>query len=811
MDSIPFDELISAFSKPLAALIRSSQKQEEYMNEQFKKLQDIQNLLGDQFKNSALNSFQKNLNDKLGELVDLAKPNNASKTQDDKAEKTGGDEGGLAKLKLVSMTDSTPTSLKAIPVRVLNKPDIKSKEETKPKEAVSPLHHDEVNILLPPETRVFLENLLGDSFHRLIEVQNNNFDKLDKLTLATLDVLRKPKDEKKKSWLEQLMAFLLGEKFLSGILGKLLSPLKFIFGTIPKMLFEIGKMVIPLISRLLGPVMPILAGAGLAIAGVMTLINGLQDSGPYKGTKKIIGKGLLEGGIVLLKREFGKLSKLATEVVADASEGIIGSFKRIGAGLIEGVTSFFGKIGNGFKSLFGGTVAKEGVEVISKGAGKGLVSTFLKSIGEFFKKVPLIGSIISIGFAISRFMSGDVVGGGIEVLSALTGLLYLVPGGAVFAFPLSLGLDGLNAFLDIKSGGATGKQTSKKLDLLFGWIPKLGAWIYDKIKDLPLIGPMINAVTAIASGNWEDSLKYLGEAFYDTPIGAIVGLFTKTETGKAVVATVGDWIGGATKWLYDKAKDMPIIGSLIKAGEAMLDGKWSDAIGFLGDAISPLQVIGQLLESGVEAVAPGAVADIKDFFSTIKDSLMSAVLNMLPETILGVSIRSRVAQMLGVKGFGEPVDDTKANNTTTTTQPKTEQKPEQSTASKAWDWVTGKSEKDNKPTTNVQSTDNTQAPGAPPIVPVEPPSTTANTEDTDATSDSMGNMSDSLEEHSGLLKGLIEYQKQTAANTKMLLTAIAKMSTGSNMVNVNNVNNTSANFTSDLASSTAFRQAILQR
>ena len=810
MDSIPFDELISAFSKPLAALVRSSQKQEEFLNEQFKKLQDIQNLLGDQLKNSALNVFQKNLNEKLDELIDLAKPDFTNK-QDEKAEKTGGDEGGLAKLKLVSMTDSTPTSLKALPVRVLNKPDVKTKEETKPKTALSPLHHDEVNVLLPPETRVFLENLLGDSFHRLIEAQNNNFDKLDKLTLATLDVLRKPKEEKKKSWLEQLMAFLLGEKFLSGILGKLLSPLKFIFGTIPKMLFEIGKMVIPLISRLLGPVMPILAGAGLAIAGVMTLINGLQDSGPYKGTKKIIGKGLLEGGIALLKREFGKLSKLATEVVADASGGIIGTFKNIGARLIEGITGFFGKIGNGFKSLFGGTVAKEGVEVISKGAGKGLVSTFLKSIGEFFKKVPLIGSIISIGFAISRFMGGDVVGGGIEVLSALTGLLYLVPGGAAFAFPLSLGLDGLNAFLDIKSGGATGKQTSKKLDLLFGWIPKLGAWIYGKIKGLPLIGPMINAVTAIASGNWEDTIKYLGEAFYDTPLGAIVGLFTKTETGKAVVATVGDWIGGVGSWIYDKVKDIPVIGSLFKAGDALMHGKWDDVLGYLGEFIEPLQYIGKLIEQSAESVAPGAVSDIKDFFSTIKDSLMSAVLNMLPESILGVSIRARVAQMLGVKGFGEPVDDTKTKNTAAAAQSKTEQKPEQSTTSKAWNWVTGKSEKDNKPTANVQSADNTQAPSTPPIVPVEPPSTAANTDNTDTTSDSMDNMSDSLEEHSGLLRGLIEYQKQTAANTKMLLNAMAKMNTGSSMVNVNNVNNTSANFTSDLASSTAFRQAILQR
>ena len=76
--------------------------------------------------------------------------------------------------------------------------------------------------------------------------------------------------------------------------------------------------------------------------------------------------------------------------------------------------------------------------------------------------------------------------------------------------------------------------------------------------------------------------------------------------------------------------------------------------------------------------------------------------------------------------------------------------------------------------------------------------------------DGINDMSDSLDEHSTLLKGLIEYQKQTATNTKELIQAFLKSQGNGGNVSVNNVNS-STNIISSPVTSSAFRQSILQR
>ena len=71
------------------------------------------------------------------------------------------------------------------------------------------------------------------------------------------------------------------------------------------------------------------------------------------------------------------------------------------------------------------------------------VYKFIKSV---LKRIPGIGSLISWGFAISRFKKGDVVGGLIDVAS---GIATIFPG---IGTGISIGLDVLNAFLDTKKG-----------------------------------------------------------------------------------------------------------------------------------------------------------------------------------------------------------------------------------------------------------------------------------------------------------------------------------------------------------------------
>ena len=131
-----------------------------------------------------------------------------------------------------------------------------------------------------------------------------------------------------------------------------------------------------------------------------------------------------------------------------------------------------------------------------------------------------------------------------------------------------------------------------------------------------------------------------------------------------------------------------------------------------------------------------------------------------------------------------------------------------------------KSEED-KNTRNVQSSDNTLKPSSP-ITPVEQPSQITPVEPADqykkvftnppvdTTADGISDLNDYMGEHSNLLKGLIEYQKQTAANTKALINTITKMQNGGNTVSVNNVSSPTSFIQSPVTSS-SFRQAILQR
>jgi len=124
-----------------------------------------------------------------------------------------------------------------------------------------------------------------------------------------------------------------------------------------------------------------------------------------------------------------------------------------------------------------------------------------------------------------------------------------------------------------------------------------------------------------------------------------------------------------------------------------------------------------------------------------------------------------------------------------------------------------------KNTSNVQSSDNILEPSSP-VTPVEQPSQIMPVEPTDqykkvfespsvdTTANGISDLNDSMGEHSNLLKGLMEYQKQTATNTKDLIQAIK--SQNNNNVNVNNISS-STTVNSNPVTSSAFRQAILQR
>jgi hypothetical protein len=831
MDGITFDQLQSVFGNVESELKHSSDL-----------LRDIQSVLGQKFK-SLDAPFRKidlivNYLKQLKEPIDVREISKQSATgketkqaNNDNANKK---ESTIFDIETTTASKVISGSAKLLPVKVVEDPKQRS----------------DIDIFIPPETRVFIENLLGDNLKLLTEVITHETDRLIK-SLSK----KEEKKEEKKNWLDKLLAGIMGAGLIGKLLNGLIKPFEWLAGKlfklVPTLLNGIGKLVIPIIRGLLGAVGPLLAGAGLAIAGIATLLSGLKDSGPYKGLKKLLGKGLLSIGGNIIKKEFNKLSKLAIDSAKNLSKesrkfvfsvlkGVKGVFKYIA----EVPGKLFGGITKALKSLFSGGALKEAGEGAAKGAGKGGFKAILGNIGKFLtekvlKRLPFIGTLIGLGFAFTRLMKGDVIGALLDVASALA---TSVP---VVGTALSIAIDVFSAVRDTQTGGSE-KAGAKNMN----WIEPIKKWIGERIKYVPVIGPLIDMVNSISDGKWLDALGYLAKAAIP-PLGILIDMLDNTETIASAATTAGNWVSDAATWLYNKAKEIPIIGSLMKAGEALASGKWDDVLGYLGEAIEPLQYIGKLIESGAEniaqAVTTGDFSSIKTFFTTIKDSLISAVLNMLPESILGVSIRSRVAKMLGVAGFGEPVDNTTSTSTSSTTinanaaRPNTQNQDKESHWYNPFSWknkteseipaadeysadYSDETLEDSNTTNNTTTAINSSSPTTNIDAAVDlSPSTISQTPtlqlneannlpDTndinDARIEDISGINDSLGKHSDLLKGLIEYQRQTAINTKELIQAIKSQS--NNNINVNNINS-SIDINTNPVTSSAFRQAILQR
>jgi hypothetical protein len=273
-------------------------------------------------------------------------------------------------------------------------------------------------------------------------------------------------------------------------------------------------------GSMLGGILMLLGGAGALIMGLLT-------DGPFKGALKILSKIGISGGIKMLMT---------------AAKGMLGTFSKF----VTAPFKFAGKLmGKGFMGRIVGA---------------------LKPLAKILKKIPLIGTIISIGFAISRFMDGDTVGGVIDVLSALTGLLNLIPGGSIIAIPLSIGLDILNAWLDAKTAGAKDKN-SAKLDILGDMAKSIGNWIWDNALWLPVIGGFKRwgmAYDAFKGGNIMEGLKQFGLGILSFAgmgpiimgIETLMGFFGDKEEKKDLKPNTS-WFGRIKEWVKNKLKKLP--------------------------------------------------------------------------------------------------------------------------------------------------------------------------------------------------------------------------------------------------------------
>jgi hypothetical protein len=311
-----------------------------------------------------------------------------------------------------------------------------------------------------------------------------------------------------------------------------------------------------------------LLGGGLALlfGGLAALVGGLMTDGPFKGLLKILSKAGISGGIKLLEI---------------AAKGFMTSLK----GVIQAPIVILKNVAKSIGKIFGANAYKALLKPL-----RGLTGIFTKMLGglvklitPLLKRLPLIGTIISFGFAYTRFKSGDVVGGIIDILS---GVATMFPG---IGTAIGIGLDVINAFLDVKAGGASPGASKKKTGLLKEWSLGLGKLLYTGIKYIPVVGPLIQAIEDMINGKWLDATYNLVRAI--PGIGSLIDIinwFTggQTEEGiKQGLSNTGKNIQGWLDWLKESIWEK-ITGFVTKIFDGVKDWwnnlSWSSSTWFGG-------------------------------------------------------------------------------------------------------------------------------------------------------------------------------------------------------------------------------------
>lgn len=250
---------------------------------------------------------------------------------------------------------------------------------------------------------------------------------------------------------------------------------------------EPGKGGMGFIKKLIGPAL-------LVLGGLAALITGIMSDGPLKGLLNILSKGGIIGGVKLFQKMAGKqLAKFTGLFAKIMPKNLFGSVIKKAKGFLGSITKF---------------LLKPFTKIAGKGGAKGLFGTIGKLFGKILKpllkRIPGIGSLISWGFAISRFKSGDIVGGLIDVAS---GIATLFPG---IGTGISIGLDVLNAFLDAKKDPEEVKPAGSgfKMSEFFGKIK-------DKIlNNFPIKNLMefYGGVGKVMTGNFKEGFTQMAFA-----------------------------------------------------------------------------------------------------------------------------------------------------------------------------------------------------------------------------------------------------------------------------------------------------------
>ena len=266
----------------------------------------------------------------------------------------------------------------------------------------------------------------------------------------------------------------------------------------------------------------------------------------------------------------GKLFSFGGKAAAEA--GVEGAAKAGSA-----VAKAGAQVAGNAATKVGSEVAVEAGEKVASTVASKTTGGLLSKLGGIFLKlakgIPVIGALVSFGFAWDRFSKGDNIGGVIDVIGGLGSLMQLIPLPPVIAIGtgLSWGAIALNAFLDITSEGATDKEKNEdKGKNIMKWITAPFKWIANLpwIKSIMNFGEGIFKFTdGVISGNTTDTisgLKSLQNSFF-SPIADILlpiyesNTLTENKTNKKRFDWSNIWKDVTSKmlksilpdWLYN--------------------------------------------------------------------------------------------------------------------------------------------------------------------------------------------------------------------------------------------------------------------
>jgi len=243
------------------------------------------------------------------------------------------------------------------------------------------------------------------------------------------------------------------------------------------------------VGLLAAKIAAIVAGIGLAVKAFDELGPALQAL--IKTVPKAIGMLFKSPKLVQMMDSLRNIPKLISnffknnKLITSFMDGLSGAK---GSKIVK----LAGKAGSSFMSVLKGLV-------------KGIGGPLLKSL----KFVPFLGSLVSFGFAIARFLKGDYIPAAFELIS---GIANLIPGGQI----ASMLIDGGLLLYDIHAAREKKQEDAgkEKVGFLTNIKNAISETLLPKLPYIPVIGGFIKFGEAIGffiDKQWGDGFKMMAQ------------------------------------------------------------------------------------------------------------------------------------------------------------------------------------------------------------------------------------------------------------------------------------------------------------